>query len=150
MKRLDILYLRWFLVVLAAVTILLCFAWLPVEADAAATDNPEVAFLKYPILLGILATSAAFLWALYQSWQLLGIAAPEAPASPAHLSCTKHIGYAGVSIASSYAAGMFVLAMSNALHPGLALVGMVVILLSLGVSAFATWLGQVLLRVLVA
>lgn len=141
MKRLDIIYLRFTLLAVSSVVILLCLLWLPDMADRAATVNPEVAYLKYPTLLGILATAGAFMWAVLQSWQLLGLSSRQTFLSTGSLIRVTHIRYAGYFIALAYVAGIFYLAVNRALGPGLMLVGVAIALMSLAASAFAKWLG---------
>ncbi|HSL93769.1 MAG TPA: DUF2975 domain-containing protein [Bacillota bacterium] len=141
MKRLDIIYLRFTLLAVSLVIVLLCLLWLPDMADWAATVNPEVAFLKYPVLLGILVTAVAFLWAVFQSWQLLGLSSRQALFSTGSLIRVTHIRYAGYFIALAYVGGILYLAVNRALGPGLVIVGVATAFLSLAVSALARWLG---------
>lgn len=144
MKRVDILYLRFSLMVLAAVVISLSVLWLPGQAASVAADFPELAFLRYPVFVGILLTAAAFLWALAHAWRLLAMLDKADQASLTSLASFLQIRLAGFLIAVTYIGGMIFLASYNALHPGLLLVGVAVSLISLAVAAFATFLGSVL------
>lgn len=144
MNRLKITLLKGALISVALVTLLLCVFWLPYMANESERMNPEVAFLKYPMLFGIYATAIPFIYALYEAVRLLNFISRDSAFSEEALYSLKYIKYCAYTIFLLYGAGLFMLDYFNALGPPMALIGLVVMFASFVITLFEMVLQQLL------
>lgn len=144
MKRGSLLFLKVTIFLLGLIILLLAIFWLPWLAHLSAELNPEYAYLQYPVLIGIYITALPFFTALYQSLKLLNyIEHGDAFSSPSVFSL-KRIKYCAIAINILYLIGMFLLVLQNALHPGVAMIGLTISFASATIAVFAGVLEQLL------
>jgi hypothetical protein len=143
MNRVATFFLRTVIYTAGAVILVLCTFWLPEMASSAAIQNPQYAYLRYPIQMGIYLTTIPFYLALYQSLNLLNWFRSSDPVSGRVSSSLHQIEVSGFGIAVMYLAGLLFLGWQNALHPGIALMGVALLIASLTVACFAALLRQV-------
>lgn len=144
MKRGTTAFLKFSLFLVGLICLLLCIFWLPWLAGLTAEQNPEVAYLKYPVLLGIYATGIPFYYALYHGLVLLGLIETKKAFSEPAINSLKHIKYSAIVITILYVAGQMLLISQNASHPGVFLLGMVIIFASIIIALFAALLQELL------
>jgi hypothetical protein len=142
MKVYTTLFLKAALVLIAIVLLCLCLFWLPWISWEAVKVVPEFSFLRIPVLLGLYLTAVPFYFALFQSWVLLNLVEKKNAFSEKAFVSLKNIKLSALAIISVYIIGMLVLVMFQALHPGIALIGIGIIFISVLVSLFAAVLQQ--------
>lgn len=119
---------------------------LPLFAQEAAFQNPEYAYLKYPILIGIYVTLIPFMYAIYQTVQLIDRKEKHPELTERTLQGFRKITSSATIIGLLYLIGMIFLFIQNALHPGIALAGFFIIAVCASISAFLTILRKLLER----
>lgn len=130
------------IVVTGIVIIALCIFWLPRLASETASLNPEYSHLKYPILFGIYLTTIPFIAALSQGIKLLDVIKSEESFTEKSVVSFKKIQFYAIAIGSIYLLGMIYLISEKALHPGLALIGIVIMLVTTVIAVFAAMLKE--------
>jgi len=123
---------------------LFCVLWLPKLAGDAAVMNPEFAYLKFPVLIGIYITAIPFYLALYQALRILNYIKGGEAFSEFPLISLGRIKNCATAIIILYVIGMVLLAGQNALHPGIAILGIVIIFATTVVAVFAVILQELL------
>ncbi|MBS4218554.1 DUF2975 domain-containing protein [Bacillus sp. FJAT-49711] len=137
MDRITTTFLKLVILLIGASILVLCILWLPWEAKRVAEMNPEYAYLKYPVLIGLYFTAVPFFLALYESLKLLLYVEKNIAFSDLAVTSLKHIKYSANTITIVYLFGFFLLISQKALHPGIALIGFVIIFTSLIISFFS-------------
>lgn len=148
MKRGKILFLQIAVYVIGAVVVSLCIFALPPLASYAAEKNPEYAYLQYPVLIGLYVTAIPFFIALYQALKLISYITQNKPFSVPAVKALGLIKYSAMTIGVLYVAGMIVLGTQNALHPGIAIIGLVIFFASMVIMVFSDVLQELLKNVL--
>ena len=144
MRNSTLTFLKVVLLIIAMVTLGLCTFALPSLAGNTAEMYPEYAFLKYPILIGLYFTVIPFFFAIYESYKLLNIIKDKNAFSESALISLRHIMICAITITTLYAIGFLIMAVSNALHPGIAILGLVIIFASLVIAVFSAVLRELL------
>lgn len=144
MKRRTLLFLKTAVVIIAIIMLGLCVFWLPHMANVLATDNPEFAYLKLPVLFGLYATVIPFYVALYESFKLLNYIEAGNAFSIITVVSLKRIKECAGLIILLYIVGMLILTFLKALHPGIALFGLGIVFASLVIAVFAALLQELL------
>jgi hypothetical protein len=147
MKRGTISFLKVAIFIIGMIILVLC-AWLPGLASDAARMNPEYAYLQYPVLVGVYISVIPFFLALFQAFKLLGYIENGSAFSQLAVISLQSIKYCAIAISIIYAAGSIMLISQNALHPGIAIIGLVIIFTSLVISVFSGLLQALLSRAL--
>ena len=137
MKGKIIFLLNSSVIVMGGIVLLLCISWLPWMANLQAERNPEVAYLQYPVLLGIYATAISFFLALFQALKLLKFIERRDAFSQKSVIALNVIKNCALSIVVFYVGGIVLIASQNALSPGMALLGFTIIFASLTIALFA-------------
>jgi len=137
MQRGSIIFLKAAVIFMGLAVLMLCLLWLPKTANNAAETNPELAYLRLPVLLGLYATTIPFFLALYHSIRLLSLFEHETAFSREAIIPMKKIRDSALVIAALYVGGMFFLGVQNALHPGIALLGLMIAIISVLIGLFA-------------
>ncbi|MGD7044842.1 DUF2975 domain-containing protein [Jeotgalibacillus proteolyticus] len=145
MKKGTIHFLKAVIIMIAVTILLLCVFLLPQQAENAAHQAPEFASLQYPVLFGLYATVVPFFLALYQAYKLLDLIADRRAFSSSSAAALGWIKSSAFAIMLIYMAGMVMLAIMSALHPGIALVGLVILFACLTIATFTAVL-QTLLK----
>ncbi|WP_407268482.1 DUF2975 domain-containing protein [Radiobacillus sp. PE A8.2] len=144
MKVGTINFLKVVVFIIGIITLCLCIFALPSLADYSANMNPEYAFLELPVLIGIYITAIPFFLALFQALKLINHIKSKNVFSELAVNSLKQIKNNAISIIVLYVIGMFSLAFLNALHPGIAIIGIVIIFATLVVSVFTAVLQELL------
>ncbi|AIF42134.1 DUF2975 domain-containing protein [Virgibacillus sp. SK37] len=146
MQRVIIPLFKTAIIIMGLFVFIFGFIGLPQLAEKAATLNPEYAHLQYPILIGIELTAIPFFIALHQVYVLLKLMEKKAAFSDSAHHRLKRIKFCALFIAVMYIAGSLYLSIQSALHPGVAIIGIAIILTTLMISVFAVMLQKLLIR----
>lgn len=144
MKRGTITFLKSAVCIIAIVILSLCIFALPSLAGYTASMYPEFAFLKYPILIGLYFSAIPFFFALYQSYNLLDVIKNKKAFSELGVMPLRHIMVCAITISVLYVIGIVIMAVLNALHPGIAIIGITIIFSSLIIAYFSAVLQHLL------
>ncbi|MGV3464933.1 MAG: DUF2975 domain-containing protein [Heyndrickxia sp.] len=144
MKRGTTTGLKAAIIIVGVFVLMVCIFGLPKLADYSVELNPEYAHLKFPVLLGLYATAVPFFLALYHGIKLLTFIERELVFSDLTTISLKQVKYCALTIICLYIIGMVFLLTQNALHPGIALMGIIICFATIIVSLFATLLQMLL------
>jgi len=140
----KISFLRMSIFSIGFIVLIMCAFWLPIVARKAAVMNPEYAYLRFPVLFALYITAIPFFIALYQSLKLLNSIKKDNAFSKLAVNSLGNIKNCALIIIVLYVLGMLTLAMLNALQPGLAVMGTVIVFATLVITLFAMLLQQLL------
>jgi hypothetical protein len=126
----------------------LCLFALPSLAKHSAEMNPEYAYLQYPVLIGLYVTAVPFYYALYQALKLISNIENNSAFSELAVNTLGIIKHCASTISVLYIVGMIVLGVQNALHPGIAIIGLVIVFASIIILLFTAVLQELLKNVL--
>jgi len=132
--------LKTFIILMGGLIASLCIFWLPGLAKTSAINNPEFAYLRYPVLVVMIVTTIPFYFALFKANLLLNLIAVKSAFSVESVLSLKVIGYCGAAIAGSYTVLGVILFTLGALHPGIFIAFAILILTSTTISFFANLL----------
>ncbi|MFL8936825.1 DUF2975 domain-containing protein [Rossellomorea oryzaecorticis] len=107
-------------------------------------ENPEFAYLKLPVLLGLYATEIPFFLALYQAYRLIQSIESGKAFTLEAANTLRMIKICAWVITGIYSAGALFLLLQGALHPGIAAAGLVIVLASMTISIFSALLHEML------
>nr|WP_241680324.1 DUF2975 domain-containing protein [Metabacillus mangrovi] len=124
----------------------LCVFYLPNLARETAVTYPEYAYLKMPVLMGLYLTAIPFFLALYQALKILNYIKGKDAFTDLSVQSLGSIRNCAIAIIVLYVIGMIILTVLNALHPGIALMGLVIIFASLVIAVFSAILQELLRR----
>jgi hypothetical protein len=145
MKRGSTIFLKIFVFLIGIAVLAFCILWLPWSAGNAAQMNPGLAYLKYPVLIGLYITAVPFFFALYKALKILGYIDSGKAFSELSVGALKQIKYCAVMISIMYAGGTSALLLSiREEHLQIAAVGSLVFLASAVVAVFAAVLQKLL------
>ncbi|WP_025027978.1 DUF2975 domain-containing protein [Caldalkalibacillus mannanilyticus] len=145
MKR-ETFFLKVVVFLLGMTGIALCLFWLPWLANREAEMNPELAYLQYPILIGIYVTAIPFFGALYQALKLLSYIDKNIAFSDLSVKALKIIKNCGITISILYVGGisiLLLLVLENA-SLGIVVPGLVISIASIVIAVFAAVLQKLL------
>ena len=148
MKRGSTIFLKIAVFLIGVIVLSLCIFFLPWLANDTAEMFPEFAFLQYPVLLGLYVTTIPFFVALYQAIRLLKLIDNEDAFSESSVNSLNLIKYCAITISILYVIGSFLLMSQSALHPGIAIIGFIIIFASVVIAVFAGVLQKLLRNVL--
>jgi hypothetical protein len=148
LKQKKLAFLKTIIFVVGFIVLSLCVFLLPILARDAAVMNPEYAYLKLPVLLSLYVTAIPFFIALYQTLRLLNYIECKNAFSKVAVNSLGYIKNCAFSIITLYVIGMLSLVILNALHPGIAIIGIVIIFSTLVISFFAKVLQEILSHVI--
>lgn len=129
--------LRLALYSIGAVIFLFSTLALPLLAGSASLENPEYAFLRWPVTLGIWATLIPFFMAFVYAHKLLQQIDCQDPFSEQSLKALLGIYSCAIAISLMYGVGMIFLFVFNALHPGILIMGVSLLLVSICIALFS-------------
>ena len=147
MKRINSILLSLGIVAIGIIVLFLCVYLLPILAQEAAAVHPEVAYLQYPILLGLYATAIPFFYALYESVSMIYMIERESLHSSRIVKGLNYIKYCAFVIIALYVAGFIILDTANAFPPIMAVVGFIIIVVSIMVATGAAFIKNVLVKI---
>ncbi|WP_188456899.1 DUF2975 domain-containing protein [Virgibacillus oceani] len=139
MNQGSTLFLKVAVSFIGFMVLILSLFWLPWLANEAAALAPELAHLQYPVLIGMYITLIPFLFALYHALKLLRCIDFNIAFSELSVRSLYYIKYCSFSII-----GCIFLMAQNALHPGIALIGFIIIFTSVVIAVFSAVLQYLL------
>ncbi len=146
MKRGTTLFLRIAVILMGLPILALCIFLVPEIANYAADLYPDIASMKYLVLINLYATAIPFYFALYQAFKLLSYIDTNKAFSDLSVKALKTIKYCAIAISTLYAAGMplFYLVAEVDDAPGIIVIGLVIIFASMVIAVFAAVLQRLL------
>ena len=145
MQKINSIALSSFIVFIGFIVFSLCIFVLPNLSQETAQMNPEVAFLQYPILFGMYATAVPFFYAIYETVVMIHVTQRESIFSSRIVQGLNHIKYCAFAIIVLYVLGIFVLDYTNAFPPLVAVMGFVIVIVTIVVALGAAFLKNVVL-----
>ncbi|AWE07183.1 DUF2975 domain-containing protein [Lysinibacillus sp. 2017] len=146
MQKFNAIILSSVIVLTGIIVLLLCIFVLPSLALETARINPEVAYLQYPILLGMYATALPFFYALYETIMMIQVTERESIFSNHIVQGLNTIKHCAFVIMGLYVVGFSILDYENALPPLIAVMGICIIVITILVATGAAFLKNVLLK----
>ncbi|MEH7386917.1 DUF2975 domain-containing protein [Bacillus sp. JJ1521] len=143
-ERGNTLFLKVAIFFMGIVVLALCIYWLPWAANNLAVENPEFAYLKYPLLIGIEIMIIPYLFALYHGLKLLSYIDKNTAFSQKSVRSLSFIKYCAAIISAWYVIGFFFVISQDAGQPGVLLIALVIIFACFVVSVFAAVLQKLL------
>ncbi|WP_100330216.1 DUF2975 domain-containing protein [Bacillus xiapuensis] len=144
MQKNKITFLKLTIFIIGFTVLSLCVFLLPNLARDAAVEYPEYSYLKIPVLLGLYLTAIPFFLALYQALKILNYIKGENAFSDLSVISLGYIKNCALVILVLYIIGVISLAVLNALHPGIAIMGIVIMFAALVIAVFAAILQELL------
>ncbi len=132
--------LKSFIFFIGGLIAVLSVFFLPSLARDTALNNPEYAYLRFPVLISMIVTTAPFYFALYKANQLLNLITHKAAFTDHSVRALKAISICGSIIAGAYLVLGTGLSILKAMHPGIMIAFVILILTSLTISFFANLL----------
>lgn len=139
-------FLRATVLALGIVILALCAIVLPAVHNEWPSEYPEMAYLRYPVLLALTVTAILFFIASYHTLKLLNLIDKNKAFSELSIDALKIIKFCAIGIGTVYAAAM-PLIYYTAEHddaPGLIVIGMVFVCAPLVIAVFAAVLQRLL------
>lgn len=147
MKKFGINSLRISVSLVALIILLLCIFWLPYMARITAEQNPEMAYLRYPVLYGLLITTIPFYLGIFHTFKLLNLISKNTAFTEDACKSLGKINQYTVIEMILYFIGMIFLGLNNALHPGIFILGLLIMFACFIISVFASVLNALLTKV---
>ena len=146
MKQVSTIFLKIAVILIGMPILALCIFLVPGIAKFTAELYPDMAYLKYLVLIDLYASAIPFYFALYQAFKLLSFIDKNKAFSELSVRALKKIKYCAITISSLYVAGMplFYLMAEMDDAPGIILIGLVVIFASMVIAVFAAVLQRLL------
>lgn len=144
MKQTSTFFLKSAIILIGLTVTGLSIFGLPGLAAFSAVENPEFAYLKLPVLLGLYATEIPFFLALYQAYRLIQSIESGKAFTLEAANTLRMIKICAWVITGIYSAGALFLLLQGALHPGIAAAGLVIVLASMTISIFSALLHEML------
>ncbi|MBD7984966.1 DUF2975 domain-containing protein [Sporosarcina sp. Sa2YVA2] len=145
MKR-ETIFLKMAVILMGVPILALCIFVVPGIASFAAELYPEMAYLKYLVLINIYAGAIPFYFALYQTFKLLSYIDKNNAFSEQSIKALKNIKHCAVLISGLYVVGMplYYLMAERDDAPGIIVIGLVIIFASIVIAVFAAVLQKLL------
>ncbi|MCR1899644.1 DUF2975 domain-containing protein [Irregularibacter muris] len=147
MQKWEINTLRISIILIGMAILLIFILWLPDIAKFSAVEYPEYAHLRYPILIGLYITGAPFYLGIFHTFKLLKLIERDGAFTEEACKSLGAINLYAIIVILLYISGMIFLLLNNALHPGLFLVGLGIMLVAFIISVFAAILKGLLMKV---
>jgi hypothetical protein len=146
MKRGTTIFLKLAVILFGFPVLALCIFLVPEIGNYAVDLYPDMAYLKYLVLIDFYATAIPYYFALYQAFKLLGYIDQNKAFSDLSVKALKTIKYCAITISALYVAGMplFFMMGDKDDAPGVVLIGLVLIFAPLVIATFAAVLQRVL------
>ncbi|HDR6313060.1 TPA: DUF2975 domain-containing protein [Bacillus cereus] len=146
MKQGSTLFLKTAIILMGIPVFALCIFLIPNIGNYAAELYPDIAYIKYLILINLYATVIPFYFALYQAFKLVSYIDKGNAFSKLSVSALKKIKQCAVTISVLYVLGMplFYLVAERDDAPGIIIIGMILIFASMVIAVFAAVLQRLL------
>ncbi|OOM72685.1 hypothetical protein CLPUN_46600 [Clostridium puniceum] len=140
------LFLKIAVILIGIPVLALCIFGVPEIANFAAELYPDITYIKYFVLIDLYATAIPFYFALYQAFKLLSYIDKNKAFSELSVRALKNIKYCASTYSIIYVVGMplFYLMAEMDDAPGIILIGLVLIFVSIVVAVFAAVLQKLL------
>lgn len=148
MKRMTISLFQIGVLFITLCILLLAAFWLPGTAALFAEDAPEYAYLQYPLLIAIYVTLIPFIGSIIEGLRLSRRVAKNEAFSSESVMHLKRIKMCAFAISLLYLIGGIVLSLLVDLAPGIALLGIIIMLASLMIGLISGILEELLRRAL--
>ncbi|HDR3889249.1 TPA: DUF2975 domain-containing protein [Bacillus cereus] len=146
MKQRSTLFLKTAIILIGIPVLALCIFLVPNIGNYAAELYPDIAYIKYLILINLYATVVPFYFALYQAFKLVSFIDKGNAFSKLSVRALKKIKQCAVTISILYVVGMplFYLVAERDDAPGIIILGMLLIFSSMVIAVFAAVLQRLL------
>ncbi|RAN73924.1 DUF2975 domain-containing protein [Bacillus sp. SRB_331] len=146
MKQGSTLFLKTAIILIGIPVLALCIFLVPNIGKYAAELFPDIAFIKYLVLINLYATVIPFYFALYQAFKLVSFIDKGNAFSKLSVRALKKIKNCAVTISILYVVGMplFYLVAERDDAPGIIILGMLLIFTSMVIAVFAAVLQRLL------
>ncbi|PGM91342.1 DUF2975 domain-containing protein [Bacillus cereus] len=146
MKQGSTLFLKTAIILIGIPVLALCIFLVPNIGDYAAELFPDIAFIKYLVLINLYATVIPFYFALYQAFKLVSFIDKGNAFSKLSVRALKKIKNCAITISILYVVGMplFYLVAERDDAPGIIILGMLLIFASMVIAVFAAVLQRLL------
>ncbi|EOP69526.1 DUF2975 domain-containing protein [Bacillus cereus] len=146
MKQRSTLFLKTAIILIGIPVLALCIFLVPNIGNYAAELYPDIAYIKYLILINLYATVLPFYFALYQAFKLVSFIDKGNAFSKLSVRALKKIKNCAVTISILYVVGMplFYLVAERDDAPGIIILGMLLIFASMVIAVFAAVLQRLL------
>ncbi|PQZ57915.1 hypothetical protein CQZ94_08815 [Bacillus sp. MYb209] len=146
MKQGSTLFLKTAIILIGIPVLALCIFLVPNIGNYAAELYPDIAYIKYLILINLYATVLPFYFALYQAFKLVSFIDKGNAFSKLSVRALKKIKNCAVTISILYVVGMplFYLVAERDDAPGIIILGMLMIFSSMVIAVFAAVLQRLL------
>ncbi|MBJ8105751.1 MULTISPECIES: DUF2975 domain-containing protein [Bacillus] len=146
MKQGSTLFLKTAIILIGIPVLALCIFLVPNIGNYAAELYPDIAYIKYLVLLNLYATVVPFYFALYQAFKLVSFIDKGNAFSKLSVRALKKIKHCAVTISILYVVGMplFYLVAERDDAPGIIILGMLLIFASMVIAVFAAVLQRLL------
>jgi len=148
MKRMTVSLFQIGVLFITLCILLLAVFWLPGTAALFAEDAPEYAYLQYPLLIAIYVTLIPFTYAIIEGLRLSRRVAKNEAFSRESVLLLKRIKICAFIISFLYFLGGIILYQLVDLAPGIALLGIIIMLASLMIGLISGILEELLRRAL--
>ncbi len=147
MKRGSTLFLKTVIAGMGIATLAICIFLLPMIAKGLPMEFPEIAYLKFPFLIGMYLSAIPFFVALYEAFKLLSYIDKNNAFSILSIKALRRIKYCGAVMSVLYAATLMPLLYHVADFddaPGLVAIGMIFTCAPVVIAVFAAVLERLL------
>ncbi|WHY26836.1 DUF2975 domain-containing protein [Bacillus wiedmannii] len=146
MKQGSTLFLKTAIILIGIPVFALCIFLIPNIGNYAADLYPDIAYIKYLVLINLYATAIPFYFALYQAFKLVSYIDKGNAFSKLSVRALKKIKQCAVTISVLYVLGMplFYLIAERDDAPGIIIIGMLLIFASMVIAVFAAVLQRLL------
>ncbi|MGF2715432.1 membrane protein [Bacillus mycoides] len=146
MKQRSTLFLKTAIILIGIPVLALCIFLVPNIGNYAAELYPDIAYIKYLILINLYATVVPFYFALYQAFKLVSFIDKGNAFSKLSVRALKKIKNCAVTISILYVVGMplFYLVAERDDAPGIIILGILLIFASMVIAVFAAVLQRLL------
>ncbi|MEG7843668.1 DUF2975 domain-containing protein [Bacillus mobilis] len=146
MKQGSTLFLKTAIILIGIPVLALCIFLIPNIGNYAAKLYPDIAYIKYLVLINLYATVIPFYFALYQAYKLVSYIDNGNAFSKLSVRALKKIKQCAVTISILYAVGMplFYLVAEKDDAPGIIIIGIILIFASMVIAVFAAVLQRLL------
>ncbi|MCU5378425.1 DUF2975 domain-containing protein [Bacillus cereus] len=146
MKQGSTLFLKTAIILIGIPVFALCIFLIPNIGNYAADLYPDIAYIKYLVLINLYATVIPFYFALYQAFKLVSYIDKGNAFSKLSVRALKKIKQCAITISVLYVVGMplFYLVAERDDAPGIMIIGMILIFASMVIAVFAAVLQRLL------
>jgi len=146
MKRGTTLFLKIAVILIGIPVLAMCIFLVPEIASFAVILYPDIAYLKYLVLIDMYAAAIPFYFALYQAFKLLSYIDNNIAFSELSVKALKKIKYCAIIISILYVVGMPIFYLMAEIEdaPGIIVIGLILIFASIVIAVFAAVLQRLL------